>query len=438
MKRLIDSYLLDWKQSRYRKPLLLRGARQVGKTYAVRNLGQRYENFYEINFELMPQVVAIFATDLQPQRIIKELSILIDRPISQENSLLFFDEIQACPQAVIALRYFYELMPQLHVIAAGSLLDFTIQEVGIPVGRVESLYMYPVSFAEYLEAVGQELLLKEIMEKDDILPVSEFIHAALLKLLGEYIAIGGMPEAIKRWQETKDLFECGKVHATIINTYRQDFDKYAKKFQIKYVSLLFNNIPLHMGKKFKFSDIPGEYRKRELSPCLDLLNTAGIIDKAYHSAAQGIPLGAHMNPDDFKVIFLDIALAQTVLGLSTGDWIINPLEQFINKGEIIEAFVGQELLAYADPTKKIPLYYWHREARGSQAEIDYVLQQKEAVIPIEVKSGTGTTLKSMHMFLDSHPNSAYGVRFSTQNYSVHEKIHSYPLYAVSKFCKKGI
>lgn len=433
MKRLVTAHLQVWKEDPYRKPLLLRGARQVGKTYEVRQFGKTYKHFVEINFERSPEIRVIFEQDLQPERILRDLTIFLGRPIDPVNTLLFFDEIQTTPKALLALRYFYEEMPLLHLIAAGSLIDFTTQEVGIPVGRITSLYMYPLSFIEFLYAVSEDMLVQEIMHLDVSKPFSQLIHQKLLRLLGEYIAIGGMPEAVYKWQQTKNIFVCLQTHNALIDTYRQDFNVYAKEFQRKYVKLLFDHIPLLLGQKFKFSAMPGEFRKRELSPCLDLLITAGIAHKIFQTDAHGIPLGAQIDPDDFKLIFLDIALSQAILGLNAGDWILNPLEQFNNKGALVEAFVGQELLAYADPFKKEQLYYWHRTAKNSQAEIDYVMQQNESIVPIEVKSGEGSTLKSMHIFLDSHPKSNFGVRFSTQNCSLYQNIHSYPLYAIARF-----
>lgn len=433
MKRIIDDYLLQWKTDTYRKPLLLRGARQVGKTHSARNLGATFQHFVEINFEVNTKFGDIFKKDLYPERIIRELSLVVGQTITPGSTLLFFDEIQACPEAFVSLRYFYEMMPQLHVIAAGSLLDFTIQEIGIPVGRVNSLYIYPLSFIEFLMCLNEDLAITELIMRhtpEDV--VSAPIHAKLVSLVGDYLAIGGMPEAVARWQETKDFFACFKIHKAILDTYRQDFNKYAKKFQIKYTSLLFDHIPRQLGQKFKYSAIDGDYRKRELAPCLDLLKTAGIIHPVFHTAGNGLPLGAEVDPLDFKVIFLDIALSQAMLDLNPGDWVLKPLEMFTNKGELVEAFVGQELLAYASPHIKKNLYYWRRNAPNSQAEIDYLVQQQANIIPIEVKSGAGSTLKSMHMFLESHPQSPYGIRFSIQNYSIHEKVHSYPLYAIAK------
>jgi len=412
--------------------LLLRGARQVGKTHAARELGKSFNTFVEINFELLSNVPAIFEKDLQPERIIRELSLLTKKTISPGKTLLFFDEIQIAPKALIALRYFYEMMPDLHVIAAGSLIDFAIEKVGIPVGRVQSLYLYPMSFIEFLAAVEEPLLIEEILSHNIEEKMGEAIHNKILNLVGEYLAIGGMPQAVKCWSEKKKPRDCTNIHSTLLDTYRQDFGKYAKKLQIKYVELLFEQIPSQLGTKFKYSLVGEEYRKRELAPALDLLITAGIAHPVFHSAGHGIPIGGQADLQDYKLIFLDVALSQAVLGLDLSTWFLNPLTEFINKGSLVEAFIGQEILAYSNPIKKTDLYYWHRAERTSQAEVDYLIQERERVVPVEVKSGTGKTLKSLQLFLETHSASHYGLRFSTHNYSRHEKIDSYPLYAVAK------
>jgi uncharacterized protein len=434
MKRLIDYHLLDWKDDKHRKPLLLRGARQVGKTHAVQELGRSsFPTFVEVNLELFKEAHVIFEKDLHPERIVRDLSLITHQHIIPGQTLLFLDEIQAVPQALLALRYFYELMPELHVIAAGSLLDFAIEKVGIPVGRVQSLYMYPLSFMEFLAATGNTLIIEEILSRTVEKPMSDAVHNKLIMLLGEYLALGGMPEVIAYWQEEKDALRSAKVHQTLLNTYRQDFGKYARKLQIKYVELMFDQVPVQLGRKFKYSSIEGDYRKRELSPALDLLVTAGIVHKVFYSSGQGIPLGAQVDPQDYKAIFLDVGLTQAILDLDIAAWFLQPSVEFINKGALAEAFVGQELLAYSDPIKRDNLYYWHRETRASQAEIDYLIQQEQRqVIPVEVKSGMGSTLKSLHLFLETHASCPYGIRLSTQNYSRYEKIYSYPLYALAQ------
>jgi predicted AAA+ superfamily ATPase len=431
MKRFIEAELKAWKNASYRKPLLLRGARQVGKTYVVQQFGKQFSSFVEVNCETKPDVRLIFEKDLDAQRIMRDLSLFTKTQIIPGQTLLFIDEIQTTPNAITALRYFYEQIPELHVIAAGSLLDFAIEQIGIPVGRVESLYLYPMSFLEFLLAMENDILVQEILSHPADEPISEPVHNEILSLLGEYIAIGGMPGVVECWLETKDASRCFALHHALIDTYRQDFGKYAKKFQIKYVDLVFNTIPQQLGRKFKYSDIEGDYRKRELAPSLDLLVTAGIAHIVVQSSGQGIPLGAHVDPQCYKAIFLDIALSQALLGLDLEAWFLNPMQQFVNKGEIIEAFVGQELLAYANPHAKSQLYYWQRNAPSSSAEIDYLMQSGEKIIPIEVKSGLGTTLKSMHLFLESHPQTPFGIRFSTQNYSKHDNLQSFPLYAVA-------
>ena len=203
-KRIIDLHLLKWKEDRYRKPLLLRGARQVGKTYAVRRLGQTFTNFVEVNFEQLKEAALIFEKDLSPEKMIASLSILLKSSIIPGETLLFLDEVQEAPRAILALRYFYEELPSLHVIAAGSLLEFAIAKVGVPVGRITMLYMYPLSFMEYLAAIKNPIMVKTILNHPPGTPIGEFIHGQILEQLGQYLSIGGMPEAVERWVETKD------------------------------------------------------------------------------------------------------------------------------------------------------------------------------------------------------------------------------------------
>lgn len=431
MRRIIDHFLHAWKHDNQRKPLLIRGARQVGKTYSVRQLGQSYAEFVEINFEAQPAARLLFEKDMDAQRIIRELSLLSRKRIIPGKTLLFFDEVQAEPQVITALRYFYEQVPQLHVIAAGSLLDFAIEQVGIPVGRVQSLYMYPVSFLEYLSATGEQLLVHEILQHRIEQGMAEVIHARLLGLLGEYLAVGGMPQTVAQWAYKKDALGLARSHADLLDAYRQDFGKYARTLQVKYVEAVFNHLPLQIGRKFKYSLIEGDYRKRELAPALDLLVTAGVATKVHFSAAQGIPLGAQVDVQDYKLLFLDVGLTQAALGLDIADWFINLGMAFINKGQLVEALVGQELLAYAPPYQKAALYYWHKEGNAQQAEIDYLIQLGGSVVPVEVKAGTGRTLRSLQTFLQTHAASSYGIRLSTHNYSVHQAVHSYPLYALA-------
>lgn len=432
MKRLLFYDLLDWRDSSMRMPVILRGARQVGKTHIVRQLGEQFESFIEVNFEKRRDLINIFEGDISPVTILKKLMVILECVITPGKTLLFFDEIQEAPRAILALRYFYEEMPELHVIAAGSLLDFAIEKVGVPVGRVSFLYLYPLSFIEYLYVCGYHLLAEEMINHIPSEPMSEVIHEKALRLLGEYIAIGGMPKAVYRWKEEKSVRACTRVLKSIKESYEEDFEKYAKKNEIKYVELLFKQIPTLICQPFKYSHVSTEYRKRELEPALVLLEKAGIVRRVMHSAGNGFPLGAEADFNKFKLIIFDIGLCQSILGLELKDWFIEAESAFINKGQIAENFVGQELLAYSNPNERQHLYSWSRETRGSNAEVDYLTTYNNNIIPIEVKSGHGAGLQSMRKFLESHQShSPYGIRFSVHNYSVFDSIHSYPLYAVA-------
>jgi len=431
MKRFVDHFLLEWKNRPGRKPMLLRGARQVGKTHAVRVLGATFSNFIEINLETDAQARKIIEKDFDLERIVLQLSELLQKPIQPGSTLLFLDEIQQAPQAIIALRYFYEKMPNLHVIAASSLLEFVIEQVGVPVGRVSYLYMYPLSFLEFLAALGHAQWVEAILTYTPENSMSPQLHEKLISALGHYIAIGGMPDAVNEWIATKTSRSVKIVHSSLIDGYQDDFGKYAKTHQVKHLNIIFLKAMEQLSRKFVFSRV-GEYQKRELAPALALLEKAGLLYPVTKSDGQGLPIGAHADLDDFKLIFLDVGLSQILLNLDIAPWFVDPLQAFVNKGEIVEAFVGQELLAYSDPIAKQKLFYWHRDSRSSTAELDYLIQIKENVVPIEVKSGSSKRIKSMYVFLDSHKNSSYGLRFWTGDYLNEERIISYPLFATAK------
>ncbi len=430
-KRIIDFHLDKWKKDPFRKPLLLRGARQVGKTYAVRRLGGQFKSFVEVNFERLEGAASIFEKDFVPEKIVLSLSLLLKTPIIPGETLLFFDEVQEAPRAILALRYFYEEMPNLHVIAAGSLLEFAIEKVGVPVGRISMLYMYPLSFLEYLVATDNHLMGEEILKHPAGEPMEETVHKKVLDLLGEYLSIGGMPEAVVRWTQTQDPSSALYVLKQIADTYRQDFEKYARKTQVKYLEQMFRQIPYLIGREFSYREIHGEYRKRELTPAVELLERANIIHVIRYASGQGIPIGAETDFDTFKVIYLDIGLCQAILGSDISIWFLRPLEGFENRGEIAEGFVGQELICYASPESRAEIHFWKRKEKNSSAEVDYLIQRGETILPIEVKSGHGSTLRSLHLFLNNHPKSSSAIRFSSLNYSVTDKLDSRPLYAVA-------
>jgi hypothetical protein len=431
MKRLIDSYLREWKQHPDRKALLLRGARQVGKTYAVRTLGQTFDELVEINLELNPEYGNVFRANLDPQRILRDLRLLTGRRIAAGSSLLFIDEIQQQPLAVSALRYFHERMPELHVIAAGSLLEFALDQVGMPVGRVASLHMYPMSFIEFLVARGERPMAEHLLDVPAPYPLGEPVHEQLLRLVGEFLVLGGLPEVVGAWIEHADPKRCGDILDVLVTAYRQDFAKYARRHQIKYVDLVFSEVPSLAGRKFKYDALPGTWKARELAPALDLLCKASVVHKVTHASGNGSPLKAESDPRRFKALFLDVGLAQRIMGADIKPWFLDPVSALRNAGAVTETFVGQEVLAYGSPWARQELYYWHREARSSNAEVDYLLPLGDAVIPVEVKSGATGRLRSLRAFLDEkRGRSPYGLRFCGQPFSVVGDLHTYPIYAV--------
>ena len=430
-------HLRSWKNDPSRKPLIIKGARQVGKSTIVRQLGREFASLAEVNLEIEPRLSSIFEQDLEPDRIVRDLSITMGRKIVPGETLLFLDEIQACPRALTSLRYFDEKLPRLHVVAAGSLLDFALEEVGVPVGRVTFLHLYPMTFLEFVSATGNGMLRSTVETHDPLRELPLPVHERLLGLVGQYMAVGGMPEAVARWVETGDLLACARVHDDLVGAFVQDFSRYARRNQRPHVRTVFDAIPRLLGRKFVFSSAAADVRSRTLRSALDLLSAAQVAHVVCHSSSNGLPLGAEANPRLFKVILLDVALAQSVLGLDPGEWILHPGETIVNRGPMCEAFVGQEILAHGRPARREELFYWTRENRGSQAEVDYVLAAGGSVIPVEVKSGSAGSLRSMHLFLESKRGSPFGIQISRGNFSATGRIRRFPLYAVSRALPVG-
>ncbi len=431
MKRELYSNLREWKDDQLRKVLILKGARQVGKSYLVREFGKEFNNFVEINFDSDRIISKVFDTDLDPIRIVNDISNTVGKEIVPGKTLLFFDEIQESENALKSLRYFYEKMPDLHLIAAGSLLDFMLSSIGIPVGRVQILYLYPLSFKEFVVAKDKQFLLDSI-NKESLNNLAVPIHKKMLRLWSEYMAVGGMPEVVFVWIKFNSLKKCRKIQEQLIETYRQDFEKYAKKNQIQLVEMVFAASSALIGKKFVYSSIDSGLRSRDIKPALNLLEKAGIIYKIIHSSSGILPLKANIKPEFFKIILLDIGLTQAMLDLDVSNWLID-YDDGMNKGAIVEAFVGQELLAYSEPEKKAELFYWAREKRGSSAEIDYVISHEGFPLPIEVKSGKSIKMKSMEIFLKEKKSSKYGVHFSQLDYGINGNIQRFPIYSVCLF-----
>ena len=445
MYREVSSTLRKWQYQQNRKPIILRGARQVGKSHIVKELSKNFEHFIEINFEETPSLKKIFEGDLSPEIILRGITSIYDTPIIDGKTLLFFDEIQLCPQAINALRYFYEKRSQLHVISAGSLIEFEIEKIGVPVGRVESIYIYPLSFKEFLTALKKDFLISEVNQ--NFKEISEISHIELLKLVALYCHLGGMPEVVADYIEQDNFSNTTRIQNSLINSYRQDFSKYASKFQIESVSEVFDSIPRQITKKFVYSSVNQNIKSSKLNFALDLLTKAGVAKKIYHSSSNGVPLASEIKQNLFKVVFMDIGLALRMLGANLyksrlgTDEEGTPLEDFslnyINKGAITEQFVAQELMCYQDCYSPANVYYWIREALNSNAEIDYVISLNDKVLPIEVKSGKNGNLKSLHQFLKEKLQVKTGYRISSRKYEESFNITSLPLYAIWKLFEQN-
>ena len=428
MKRDLIEKLEIWIAKERPKPIILRGPRQVGKSWLAQEIGKKFENFVEINFEMMPEIGSFFQASLDPQDLIKNLANYLKVKIVPGKTLLFFDEIQQEPRAVTGLRYFYEKMPNLHVIAAGSLLEFELQNISIPVGRVSFLYVYPLSFGEYLCATGNEAL-REMLRDNSSSELHVTFHQKLLQEVRNYTLVGGMPEVLNEYIASANLEECANIQSDILQTYISDFHKYAKKRQLKYLAKVFNSIPHQLGQKFKFSNVAKGIKSTVLGEALELLQMAGLVYKVYHSSANGVPLGAEINLSKFKVLFFDIGLAQRLLRLDYSKFLINSDIMQINNGTIAELFVGLELIAYSNPREKGSAYYWHREKRSSNAEIDYVIILNNMITPVEVKSGATGTMKSLKLFMESK-SVPLGLKISSYPYSHDSNIFSVPFYGI--------
>ena len=398
IKRQIDIVLSDWKADPYRKPLLIRGARQVGKSTAVRNLAKSFDYFVEVNFEMQKSMHLLFEQDLEPFKICEELSLLTNTPIIPGKTLLFFDEIQACLPAISSLRFFYEKYPELHVVAAGSLLEFALKRLGsFGVGRIRSVYMYPFSFEEFIDAVGESGLVESLRNCVLGRPFTELIHSKFIDYLIRFVIVGGMPEVVATYVRTSSLYDCQIILDDLINSFYDDFAKYKSNVPTSRLKEVFNSVINQVGNKFVYSQASTDSNHYQIKESIELLQLAGLIYPITHSSGNGVPLASEINLKYQKYIVLDTGLFQRILGLDLNDLILEAKLEQINKGELAEMFVGTELIKKEFTFSAPQLFYWQREAQGSQAEIDYLIQRGKAVVPIEVKAGTRGKMQSLHL-----------------------------------------
>lgn len=423
-KRIIDAQLLDWKNSPYRKPLLVRGARQIGKSRSIRHLGEQFKYFIEVNFETRKEFATLFRQEHDVNVLCERIGMLSGTPVIPGDTLIFLDEIQECPEALKALWFFKENKPELHIIAAGSLLEFALREMpSYGVGRVSSIFMYPMSYKEFLWALGKDQWQKAIDEADGEHPLFDALHNDLVSTYRTFLMVGGMPASVRAWVETKNFRLCINELADIQQTYYDDFAKYSKRISPELLRNTLLSVVAQTGGKFVFTKVSGGYSGYEVKQALELLTQAGLIKAVRHTAANGLPLGAEVNEKFTKYIYLDSGLLLRIIDLDFGGAeqpteliLAGTEENLVNKGYMAELSVGWELVKAADFRHTYELYYWENLAKGTSSEVDYIIPKNLNVLPIEVKSGTSGKMKSLRLFMEKK-HLTRAVRTSLENFS---------------------
>lgn len=406
------AYLCDWKNRNNRKPLIIRGARQVGKTYLVREFAeQEFDYLLEINFDETPSKAKLFDQE-DIDTILQYLELDSGVPIIAGKTLIFLDEIQRTPEVIAKLRYFYEKHNDLHIITTGSLLDFILEEhtFSMPVGRVEYMYMGPMDFIEYLQATGNKPLIEFIRSYTFSKSIPDPIHQKLLQHVRTYMGIGGMPAVLREYNNTKSFRQCEMELSSILNTYHNDFSKYRKRVDPDRLQMVLEKAPFFVGKKVKYSEISRTEKSGNLKKAFHLLELARILYRVYHSSSNAIPLKAEKKENFFKLIYVDVGVMMHALGLQLPDLQHENLI-LANKGALAEQFIGQQWLSGFDSFLQPELFYWNRDKAGTSSEIDYVFQIDGQILPVEVKSGTTGKMKSLHVFT-AEKKSPYALRYN--------------------------
>jgi predicted AAA+ superfamily ATPase len=431
MKRKITDTLIQWKnRPTGRMPLLVYGARQVGKTYIIREFGERqYENVAYFNLETNQTANSYFSENIEPERILRFLEVASGERIVPGDTLVIFDEIQSCPRALTSLKYFNEQMPEYHIIGAGSLLGVAInrEEYSFPVGNVDSVTMFPLDFEEYLWAFGEEALCEEIkyaFSKDEALPGA--LHEKALDLYRRYLITGGMPRVVLEAVETKSLLGAPDIQNKIINDYIADMAKYATNTQSIKIRAAYNSIPVQLAKenkKFQYKLAQRGGTAAIFGEAIEWLNFAGVVLKCEKLEHGFMPISVYRDLSSFKLYMSDVGLLTMTSGISQ--------QAVLSAGEIENSFLGavtENYVAQAFRCNRYGLYYWTSEGT---AELDFVVQKGDDIIAVEVKTGTHTKSKSLNMFATKY-KPAYSIRISARNFGFENNIKSVPLYAV--FC----
>lgn len=427
MERKEIENLVNWKNSEGRKPLIIRGARQVGKTWLMKDFGQKeYKQTLYINFESSKHLKNIFENDFDINRIITALQVEAGINFNAKNTLIIFDEIQEAPNALTSLKYFQEITPEYHIVAAGSLLGIALHnETSFPVGKVEFLDLYPLNFIEFLNAVNQNVL-SSLLESKDWVQIKIFKHK-YIEFLRHYYYVGGMPEAVKMYQAGQDFQKIREIQKRILSAYEQDFSKHAPNEIVPRIRMLWNSIPTQLAKenrKFIFGIIKEGARAKDYEVAMTWLIDCGLIHKVTRITKPSIPLKAYMDFSAFKLFLLDVGLLNAmgevdVKTLLEGNAIF---EEF--KGAITEQFVLQQLI-----TNKTNVYYWSSEK--SKAKIDFIIQNENIIIPIEVKAEENLQAKSLKVFCEKY-KPQFAVRTSMSDFRKDNWLINIPLYSINQ------
>jgi len=431
MKRDIYEQLIEWQNDKYRKPLILRGARQVGKTYILSKFAKEYSTSLYINFERMPEVNPIFEGNLSPKNIIDKLQIQFGMTIKPEKTLLIFDEIQECPNALNSLKYFNEEANEYHIVSAGSLLGVKLKgKNGFPVGKVNFLDLKPLSFFEFLDAAGEERLRKMFEGLDNLEPINESLHEKAITLLKQYFIVGGMPEAVKMFVAEKNFDQVRKVQQSIVDAYVLDFAKHASPSDVMKITTIWESIPNQLAKenkKFIFSQIKKSARAREYESAIQWLVDAGLIYKSFNISTPKIPIDSYADKNIYKIYMLDVGLLSYLSRLPSNVF-VQPEQLFMEfKGSLTENFVAQELMSGVFDK----LYYW---TSSGEAEVDFVMPYHLKVYPLEVKAGVSSHKKSLLVYMKKY-NPDIVSRTSLMNLKRDVDICNYPLYLMALFPK---
>lgn len=430
MYRKIMKYLEEWSVSEHRKPLVLQGARQVGKTYSVLEFGRtHYENVAYFNFETNPKLAETFAENIGPEYLIPVLERIVEQTIVSEKTLIVFDEVQLCERALTSLKYFCEDAPEYHIIVAGSLLGVAVSRArfSFPVGKVDIRTLYPMDMEEFLLALGEESLVEQIRKSfhtDTPLPAA--LHDAAMRRYRQYLVVGGMPECVTQFVETGDLILVRHIQDTILTSYLNDMSKYNNLNEIKKTRLAYDNITVQLSKKntrFQYKLLKKGGRASEFENAIEWLCLSGIVSQVYRVEQVRKPMENYRDIDAFKIYVSDLGLLCAKKELVANDilYMVEELDDF--KGGMVENYVNVQLTINGYTT-----YYWESE-RG--AEIDFVIQREGQLIPIEVKSADNTKAKSLRVYMDTY-KPAYAIKLSTKNFGFQDGKKTVPLYAA--FC----